>query len=321
MKLTCIDLSENRPIDPSAIPATVLALGNFDGVHLGHRELLRTAVARAEALTREGTPAAAGVWLFRAPPTDLLRDPPIPHLSTLDEKLALFRAAGIRYAFLGDFTVLASLSPEDFARRVLREECRCVHAVCGFNYSFGHRGSGTPDLLGELLGGAVTVIDPVLCGGLPVSSTRIRELLSDGAVADAARLLGRPYSLTAPVLHGKALGRTIGFPTANQNFPPLAAVPKYGIYAVEVRFPEEDPATVRYGVANVGTRPTVEDAGHVNCETFLLDFCGDLYGKTVETRFIEFLRPERKMSGIEELREAIRNDEKNARRVFGLGDA
>ena len=317
--MICIDLLTKESVDHAAptFPNTVLALGNFDGVHIGHRALLEETVLIAKRLSSAVRSVAPGVWLFRDPPSDTLRDPPIPHLYTLEEKLTLFGALGIRYAFLGDFRQLGSISPQEFTE-VLQKDCRCIHAICGFNYSFGHHGKGTPALLKELLHGSVSEIPPVLWEGAPVSSTRIRHLLTEGDVKTAAQLLGRPYSFTLPVIHGKALGRTIDFPTLNQCFPPLTVIPKSGIYAVTVRFPWERFPTTRYGIANIGVRPTVESTDRINCETYILDFSGDLYGKDVEIGFVERLRDERKMSDINELKKTIRGDEEKARRIFGL---
>ena len=319
--MTLIDLSTDsyKEIPQSTFPrSTVLALGNFDGVHVGHHALLKKTIELADEFSSCNAPVFPGVWLFRDPPTDFLRNPPPPHLSSLAEKLSLFRERGIRFAFLGDFQELGSYSPEEFAVQVLQQTCHCTHAVCGFNYSFGYKGAGTPELLKEYFRGAVSEIPSVEVNGSPVSSTRIRSLLTEGNVREATLLLGRPFSLTSPVLHGKALGRTISFPTINQEFSPRSVIPKHGIYAVTVHFPWEDSTSVRYGIANVGLRPTVETSDRVNCETFILDFHGDLYGKEIEIRFVERLRDERKMSGIDELRETIRNDELSARRLFGL---
>ena len=317
--MTVIDLLTNDILEcgDATLPKTVLALGNFDGVHLGHAELLKEAVRKSKSLGGSSESVVPGVWLFRAPPSDFLTDPPIPHLSTLEEKLSIFRSFGIRYAFIGEFPILSALSPEEFARRLI-SECNCIHAVCGFNYTFGHRGAGTPKELSAFLGGRVSVIASVGQAGSPVSSTRIRALLRDGDVRAAATLLGRPYSLTAPVLHGKALGRTISFPTANQAFPQGSVIPKSGIYAVTVHFPWEVPDAIHYGVANVGLRPTVENSSIVNCETYIFDYSGDLYDKTIEIRFIERLRDERKMSGLAELTAAITHDAEAARDLFGI---
>lgn len=311
--MTCFDLSTIpfSEIDVANAPGTVLALGNFDGVHLGHRALLREAVRKSDELG-----AVPGVWLFRAPPTDFLKDRPTPHLSTLSDKLTIFRELGIRIAFVEDFKTVGALSPERFASDILINTCRCLHAVCGFNYSFGFRGAGDPALLRSLFNGAVSEIPPIKIGGIPVSSTRIRSLLIDGDVQTASELLGRNYSFRSPVLHGKALGRTLSFPTINQDFPPLSVIPKSGIYAVTVHVPSSP--TILYGVANIGNRPTVEVSTHTNCETYILDFDGDLYGEAIEIGFVKRLRDERKMSGTKELKTAISADADAARILFRI---
>ena len=316
--LTLIDLHKGIEIPVSDSPHTVLALGNFDGVHLGHRALLQEAVKIAQARSTSDSPVYPGVWLFRTPPSDFLKNPPIPHISTLQDKLDQFRAYGIRYAFLGDFEEIGAYSPEAFAKDILIKDCRCVHAICGFNYSFGHRGSGTPAQLSEYFSKNTSVIPPFSLGGSPVSSTRIRALIQSGNVSDAEKLLGRPFSITAPVLHGKALGRTIDFPTLNQNFPNNHIIPKNGIYAVTVRFPWEASGAIRYGIANVGVRPTVETSDRINCETFILDYSGDLYGRDVEISFAAYLRSEEKFDSLDALKKAIKNDEQNARQLFGI---
>lgn len=312
-----IDLSilPFRPLTEAELPTnTVLALGNFDGVHMGHRKLLQSVVEKAKILS-QSTPVTPGVWLFRDAPNDFLRSPPTPHISTLNDKLLLFRECGIKIAFLGDFKHLSNCSPEDFIHEILQKQCHCIHAVCGFNYSFGKRGEGTPEMLYNGFNGEVTEIPPVNCNGDRVSSTRIRNLISEGNVEEAAELLCRPYHFTSAVLHGKALGRTISFPTLNQDFPHLTLIPKKGIYAVRVTAPDGSLPPL-HGVANVGTRPTVEKSDHINCETHLLDFNGNLYGKKLCTEFIARIRDERKMDNLDELKRAIAEDAETARRIF-----
>ena len=293
---------------------TVIALGNFDGVHMGHRKLLQSVVEKAKSLSQT-IPTTPGVWLFRDAPNDFLRSPPTPHISTLNDKLLLFRECGIKIAFLGDFKHLSNCSPEDFIHEILQRQCHCIHAVCGFNYSFGKRGEGTPEMLRNGFNGEITEISPVNYNGDRVSSTRIRNLISEGNVEEAAKLLCRPYHFTSAVLHGKALGRTISFPTLNQDFPYLTLIPKKGIYAVRVTAPDGSLPTL-YGVANVGTRPTVEKSDHINCETYLLDFNGDLYGKKLCTEFIARIRDERKMDNLDELKRTIAEDAETARKLF-----
>lgn len=304
--------------DPHIPQKTVLALGNFDGVHLGHRELLKETVRVAASLSNDKETVLPGAWLFEAPPSDYLCAAPTKQICTTDEKLMLMRESGIRFAFLGDFPTLMSASPEAFVTEHLQKECNAVYAVCGFNYSFGYRGTGTPALLSKLFGGAVSQIPPVTHGGEAISSTRIRGLVEKGAVEEASDLLGRPFSLTLPVLHGKALGRTLHFPTANQSPRENQLIPRSGIYAVRVFLPWESENTVHYGITNIGSRPTVESEGALNLETYILDYSGDLYDKSIRIEFIKRLRAERKMKDLDELKETIQRDEEATRALFGL---
>ena len=196
------------------------------------------------------------------------------------------------------------LSKEKFATEILRDLCHCVCAVCDFNYRFGNKGSGAAEELSALLGAPVKIQEAICSNGETVSSTRIRRCLVEGDVRGAAALLTRPYSFTAPVLHGKALGKTWNLPTVNQNFPPKMMIPRHGVYVTDC---EIDGKHVR-GVSNVGTHPTVDRDAAVNCETPWLDFCGDLYGKEVTISFLEYLRPEQKFATADELRMQIGKD-------------
>ncbi|MBQ9785208.1 MAG: riboflavin biosynthesis protein RibF [Clostridia bacterium] len=299
MALTCISLETMQPAPISE--ATILCLGNFDGVHIGHRALLE----RARELKETQFPdAVCGVFCFDTYPADHLLPKPPKHLLTPTQKLARFREAGMDFAILAHFPSLRSLSPETFAKDVLLEQCHAVGLVCGFNYHFGKNGCGTPETLRSVLDIPVSVVDEVVADGDTVSSTRIRSLLARGAVEEATRLLGRPYGFTAPVEHGKALGRRLGAPTINQYFPAQLQELFHGVYVTECRV---DGRTYR-GVTNVGTRPTVECTTLANCETYLLDFEGTLYGKDVEIAFLSFLRPERKFESPDALREQIALD-------------
>jgi riboflavin kinase/FMN adenylyltransferase len=278
-----------------------LCLGNFDGVHLGHRALLQAARKWRDARF-PGIPV--GVFCFRDFPSDTLSDPPVGHLCSLEERLSRFAECGMEIVILASFAELRALSPETYIEQILKETCHCVAAACGFNHRFGRFGKGTPALLEERFGDALLLQEQVTALGEPVSSTRIRGLLQSGKPEQAEALLTHPYSLKASVLHGKAFGRTIGVPTINQNFPVNAVVPRFGVYATEVEVRGE-----RYvGVSNVGIHPTVDADACVNCETFLLNFSGDLYGEEVTVCFRRFLRPEMKFESVEALREQIRQD-------------
>ena len=288
---------------------TVLCLGNFDGVHLGHRALIRAA---REMRDRDFPRAALGVFCFEGLSSDWLSPNPPGHLTSGEERLERFAGAGAELAVIADFPLLRDTEPQEFVRRILIGDCRCVAAACGFNHRFGRRGEGTPDLLREMLGGRLLVQAAVMAGGEPISSTRIRRLLTDGKPDEAAALMGSPYRLTAPVISGAQLGRTIGFPTVNQRFAPLALIPRAGVYQTDCEVSGRHYA----GVTDIGTRPTVNGAHEVRCETHLLDFDGDLYGKTVRVAFLRYLREERKFDTVEALREQIARDRETIQRLL-----
>ena len=288
-------------------PACVLCLGNFDGVHIAHRALMHTAT---KLRAHRSLDAVCGVFCFDPPSSDFLGAQAPAHLTTLPQKLSCFRDEGMEYAFLADFEALRSLSPERFLTEVLRDGCHCVAAVCGFNYRFGYRGAGTPDMIRKHLNIPVEVQNEICMDGDTVSSSKIRALLRKGDAEAAAKLLTLPYSITSKVLHGKALGRTWGFPTLNQAFPSRAIVPRHGVYVTDCILPD---GTHRRGISNVGLRPTVDSDQAVNCETHLLDYEGTLYGKDVTVSFLRFVRPEMRFDSPEALRAQIERDLKTAK--------
>lgn len=305
-----------RILDPRTARAcempreTVLCLGNFDGVHRGHRALIRAA---REMRDEKFPQAALGVFCFRGLSSDWLSEDPPGHLTSEEERLERFAEAGAELAVIADFPLLRDTEPQAFIRRVLIGDCRCVAAACGFNHRFGRRGEGTPDLLRNMLNGNLLLQAAVMEGGEPISSTRIRRLLIEGKPDEAAKLMGHPYLLTAPVVSGARLGRTIGFPTVNQRFAPFALIPRAGVYRTDCEV-----NGVHYaGVTDIGTRPTVDGAHEVRCETHLLDYEGDLYGKTVRVAFLRYLREERKFDTVEALREQIARDRETVRRLAG----
>lgn len=295
------------PDAPAKMPeATVLCLGNFDGVHLAHRALL----ARARQVRDAQAPhAACGVLCFHGLSSDHLLPTPLPHLCSEEHRLRLFREAGMEFAILVDFPAVKELSAEEFLTSLLIGECHCIATICGFNYRFGKGGVGNAALLRAHLGDTAYVLPPVEAEGAPVSSTRIRALLQAGDADAAARLLCRPYGFCAPVQHGKRLGRTIGIPTVNQAVPHELLTPMRGVYITDCTVDG-----IRYrGVTNVGVHPTVDAHAPVNCETFLLDFDEEIYDKTVTLEFLHYLRPEQRFDSLEALRRQIEEDVKHAR--------
>lgn len=285
------------------------AIGNFDGVHAGHRKLLSLAAEKNGNITK------SAVFTFSVPTSRLKNG--ISLLTSPKERYPIFRDLGIDLLILADFEDIASLSPERFAEEVLFRRCHVRRVLCGFNFRYGKAAAGNAQCLQRTfssLGGTVEIVPPYRVDGLTVSSSEIREALSVGNVYRAHRMLTRPYSITAEVVRGKQLGRTLGFPTANQCFPPDRLVPKFGVYAVRV---QADGKTY-CGVANVGVRPTVENTVSANCEVYILDFAGNLYGKTVTTEFCAFLRPERHFSSVDALVAAVQNDIHSATQYFQL---
>ena len=297
--ISCISLKTGKPVP---IPAqTVLALGSFDGVHLAHQALLNATLEWGRTQYKN---AQVGVFCFRDLPSETLSGVSVGRLCSLEERLERFAACGMQLAILADFSDLRHLSASDYARSFLMEQCNCVAVACGYNHRFGKGGVGAPDLLNALFEGRVLICEPKLYAREPISSTRIRALISEGDVEAAAKLLGRPYTLTAPVMHGKALGRKMGIPTLNQNFPDFAVLPRGGVYATSCRIDGHR----YYGVSNVGVHPTVDAHAPLNCETYLLDFNGDLYDRELKVSFLRFIREETRFSSVAELTDQIQAD-------------
>ncbi|MCY3559836.1 MAG: bifunctional riboflavin kinase/FAD synthetase [bacterium] len=300
---------------PAGSPASAVAVGVFDGVHVGHQQILSRVVQRA---------AAAGlcptVVTFDTHPAFTLRPQNAPLLLTdLRQKLALFDDLGLQQAVVLPFEDrLATTPAEDFVSRVLVEGLAAKLVVAGADFHFGadRQGStGTLRVAGARWGFEVETVDLHHFPNAPepVSSTAIRRALAGSRVADAAQMLGRPYAIRGTVIEGDRRGVTIGFPTANIPVATDRAWPADGVYAG--LFCDSDDA--RYGCAiNIGRRPTFfEHAEHSILEAHLLDFDGDLYGHDVQVEFLRFLRSERRFSGIDELAAQLKKDTENARRI------
>jgi len=317
-RFLCLDLRTPAVREMLAPPsASILCLGSFDGVHVAHRALLKEGLRLRDTYLPNGL---CGVFCFFRPSIDYLPRPDLhslraSHLTSLGEKLCLFAAAGMDFVCLADFPAVRDDAPEAFLD-ALCEATNCRGAVCGYNFRFGKGGAGNGDTLYAYfdrphLCGA-SVVPEIAVGGSAVSASRIRACLGMGNVKTAAMLLGRPYTLDAPVVHGKQLGRTIGFPTANQYFPPARIIPAYGVYVTRCH----TPYGVFAGVSNVGEHPTVDAHARVNCETYILGLSRNLYGKRVRVEFVEYLRPEKRFESLEELTAAIRRDADTARRLL-----
>ena len=291
----------------------VVAIGNFDGVHRGHQAVLGR--ARDEA-ARRGVAALA--LTFEPHPRTVFRpDIPLFILTPPPMKARLLARLGFSALVEQSFTrEFASLSAEAFVTGILEERLGISHAVTGFDFHFGKDRQGGPAYLmaaGERHGFGVTLVDAFRDENAEiVSSSRIRQLLGEGDVAQAAGLLGYHYTAEAEVIGGQKLGRTLGFPTANMKLPAEAAL-REGIYAV--RFRRADGALYD-GVASFGRRPTVDSDGTPLLETFLFDFSGDLYGETASVSFFGYLRGEEKFDGLDALVAQMKRDEAEARALL-----
>lgn len=291
----------------------VVALGNFDGLHLGHQAILSRTLARAG-----GAGADAVAFTFWPHPVAVLAPERAPTMITsLGCRLALLSASGLAGAVVRRFTrKFASLTPEAFVREVLVEALGVSAVVVGYNVNFGRDRKGTPERLSELgdeLGFAVDVVPPVALGEHTASSSGIRRLIAAGQVDEAARFLGRPHLLVGRVRAGDRRGAGIGFPTANV-LPRGGMLPPDGVYAVRVGIGDEPVS--RPGVANLGTNPTFGIAAR-RLETHLLDFSADLYGKRLRVGFEKRLRGEVRFPSVEALVAQIRADAGAAREVLG----
>ncbi|MEA1651547.1 bifunctional riboflavin kinase/FAD synthetase [Nitrospirillum sp. BR 11164] len=297
---------------PADLRGAVVALGNFDGVHLGHRAVIGQARALADDL---GRPAA--VLTFEPHPRGFFRpnDPPF-RLTPLRIKAHLVEALGVDAMVVLHFdAALAGMTAEEFVETVLVQGLGVRHVVAGYDFLFGHNRSGDMALLralGDRHGFGVTEARPVADGaGEPYSSTAVRRHLQEGRPQDAAAILGHPFEIEGRVEHGDKRGRTIGFPTANIEIHDYLR-PHFGVYAVRAGVDEGAGTVWHDGVANLGRRPTV--GGTVErLEAHLFDFDGDLYGRHVRVRLLDFIRPEMKFENFQALRDQIARDADEAR--------
>ncbi len=291
---------------------SVIAIGNFDGIHLGHQRVLEYALNRAKE-----SGAVATALTFEPPPLKILRPEAAPlRISTNQQRMEWFGAVGMEAAVVLPFTVeLSQLTPEEFVREILVEQLQVRAIVVGDNFRFGHKQAGDVKFLRELgmrCGFDVVVHEPVAFEGEIVSSTLIRKQITEGDVAHAGRLLGRPFVLTGEVVKGTGTGRKFLFPTLNLKSE-QEMLPGRGVYITRTVL-EGEPSSHR-SVTNVGMRPTVNGSG-LTVETHLLDYSGNFTPKRIEIRFWKRLRDEKKFSGVEELKEQIAKDIGKANRFF-----
>lgn len=288
---------------------SVIALGMFDGVHIGHRELIRTALRVAAE-----TGCRPIAFTFLNHPAELLG--PLPRLlTTSEERISTLKSLGIDVEAVRFDAAMADTPPADFAA-MLVNEYGMKHAVMGFNYSFGAKGAGDSETmrkLGNALGFESSIVLPVKLNGITVSSSRIRTLIESGNLEEANILLGAPYAITSNIVGSRKIGRSIGFPTANFRGISGKVLPRSGVY---VTLAGMDGKTMQ-SLTNVGNNPTVGGV-ETTVETHILNFSGDIYGKTLRVEFLKRLRDDRRFPSVPDLAAQINEDVRCAREYFAL---
>lgn len=290
---------------------TVLTLGVFDGLHLGHQRIMQTVAKRAKTVS-----AVATAITFDPHPRAVLHPESAPPLlQTLDQRLANFKVLGIEQAIVIPFDhKFADQPAETFLSDIIRARLHAKEVYLGKGFEFGKNRGGNIELLrsrSQELGFLAYEVDEVCLRGERVSSSKIRKLLSEGRTNLARRMLGRPYGVEGVIIRGNRRGHTIGFPTANLK-PHNRVIPRYGVYATATLVD----GVWRRSITNIGVRPTFENEAEPSIETYIFDFEGDLYGDVLRVRFLHRIRDERKFSGIEELKAQIERDSQHALNYF-----
>ncbi len=278
------------------LSASAVALGFFDGLHPGHEAVIRAAVDAGECTVVLSIGDS---------------DRKASQLLTNDDRNALMETMGAEVLAVPDFSNIQNMSGREFFERIIIEKLHAARVVCGYNFRFGYRAACNADDLAAFCADhevECVVVPQVTVGGEEVSSRILRAHLEKGDVAGYARLLGRRYSYRAEVLSGHRLGRTLGFPTVNQQLPEYLRLPLYGVYASVVRTPD---GVVRQAVTNIGVRPTVGSPVPLS-ETWIMDYSADLYGQQVRVELVDFIRPEQQFGSLEELKAAICSDASRA---------
>lgn len=298
------DLGRLSPLGPSAV-----AMGYFDGLHLGHAQVINAAVRQRKnklipcvfTFTMRGAERPSGKSAAR-------------ELLDAAQKRELLRGMGIKLELCPEFSSFSHMSAAEFVDAVLCRGLNAKHLCCGADFRFGYKAEGDTKLLARLCGERgieLEIIDEVLSGTRRISSSWVRDEIWGGNMRIAASLLGRAFGYSFPVVHGKQLGRRLSFPTINQSFPADFIRPRFGVYA-SVTLAN---GRWRASVTNIGVRPTLDDGGNVNSETYICGFSGNLYGKNVAVKLLEFLRPEIKFDDVQALKMQINDDAERAQRV------
>ncbi len=283
------------------VEKTAIALGYFDGLHQGHVYVI------GKALSQKGLKPA--VFTFNCD-TTLPKFAKQEDIISFENKREMLEKMGVEYLYAPDYAEVCGLSCEEFVSEILVKRLNVGFTCCGESFRFGKGGKGDPKKLCELsekYGFTAYIAEDVCLDGEPISSTRIRELIRDGNIEQANRLLGYELSFKLPVIHGNEIGRTLSFPTINQIIPSTNVIPRFGVYK---SFVQVDGKNLR-GITNIGIRPTVGKNDEIIMETHILNFSGDLYGKNIAVSLCGFLREEKKFADLRALKEQIARDVKN----------
>ncbi|SHN16739.1 bifunctional riboflavin kinase/FAD synthetase [Gracilibacillus kekensis] len=295
---------------------TVAAIGFFDGVHLGHQAVIQQAIRIAKQSDRK-----AAVITFDPHPSVVLQNKQdtVRYITPIEEKIKHVESLGVDYLYIIRFDKkLAMLSPQAFIEHFI-EEINITHIVAGFDFTFGHKGSGNMDNIHNLINDEteVTTVGRLDLNNKKISSTRIRKVLGQGEMEEAERLLGRPYSIAGEVIHGDKRGRTIGYPTANIKIEDYYFLPRIGVYAVQIMVGND----IYYGMANLGYNPTFsDDRENAKLEVNIFNFDANIYGENVVVYWKKYIRNEEKFSSVDELIDKIREDEVKSREFFSIND-
>lgn len=309
-----IRLTYPHELSASSLPNTVAAIGFFDGLHIGHQTVIEKAVQIAKESDRE-----SAVISFTPHPLTVLsnEEVEVEYVTTLQEKISLLEKMNVDRFYLITFDErLSRLKPDQFLDQFIHG-LHITHLVCGFDFTFGHKGAGNSENIKQfstkLL--EVTVVEAVALDDVKISTTRIRKLIKNGEVAETKRLLGRYYTTTGTVIEGDSRGHTLGFPTANLAISPDKLLPKQGVYAVCVHWRDK----LYYGMTNIGVKPTfAKDENTLSVEVHILDFNETIYGEQLTLEWVEHIRPEKKFSGVEEIVVQLQRDEQKVRKLFQM---
>lgn len=291
-------LEEIKDIEP-----TVVALGNFDGIHKGHQEIISRTVKEAASAGLK-----SGVFTFSNHTSSVLKNvPPVKNILYPDQKISILEEMGVDYMFNIPFTEeILRMNPEQFIDQILVDKFNIREAYCGFNYTFGYKASGTAEVLmheGLKRGFGIHVQEPYVIDGIVVSSTYIRQLIEEGRMEECTKFMGRMYAIDGEIVMGNKLGRTFGFPTCNTIVDETMITPPNGVYITTCTID----GVKRPSVTNVGVKPTIGKY-EKNIETHIFDFNEDVYGKRIRVDFIKHTRPEKKFDGLDDLKKQIQSD-------------